>query len=81
MSDQLFPAKYKDTAHLDLREAMEMLTHKSLHFRKSLEADRSPRTSPLQTNATLQKPQQSGGAGEALLLWAQHLNVELRPQP
>lgn len=81
MSDQLFPAKYKGTARLDLREAMEMLTHKSLHFQKSLEADRPSRMSPLQTNATLQKPQHGRGAGEAQLLWAQLLNAELCPQP
>lgn len=81
MSDQLFLAKYKGTARLDLREAMEMLTHKSLHLQKSLEADRLSRMSPVQTNVMLQKPQHSRGAGEALLLWAQHLNAELCPQP
>jgi len=34
---------------------MEMLTHKRLNFKKSLEADISPRISSLQMNAMLQK--------------------------
>lgn len=55
MSDQFSPTKYDGTTHPDSREAMEMLTHKRLNFKKSLEADISPRMSSLQMNAMLQK--------------------------
>lgn len=55
MSDQFSPTKHDGTTHLDSHEAMEMLTHRRLHFKKSLEADISPRMSSLKMNAVLQR--------------------------